>query len=383
MTLPEASATAAVHDASAFDYEHFCDDLGPEKIVHLHDPSTGLRAILVIDNVALGASIGGVRMAPDVSTEEICRLARAMTLKNSAAGLPHGGGKAGIVVDPRTISKEPLIRAFARGIRELDGYIPGPDMGTDEICMAWIHDEIGRAVGLPRDLGGIPLDEIGATGWGLSACADVAAEFSGLELDGATLAIEGFGNVGRPASRFLAEKGVRLVAASDSRGAIHDSGGIDIEELVAAKESSGSVTAYPGGRRISHEELFTIPCDILIPAARPDCIREDNADAIQAKLILEGANIPATAAAETRLHERGVLVVPDFIANAGGVICASVEYHGGSEAEALHQIADKISRNTREVLETMRAEGIEPRAVAVALAMERVEEAMERRRGSA
>jgi glutamate dehydrogenase/leucine dehydrogenase len=365
---------------SVFDYERFCDDLGPDKVVHLYDPAAGLRAILVIDNVALGASIGGVRMAPDVSTEEVFRLARAMTLKNAAAGLPHGGGKAGILADSKSVAKEPLIRAFARAIRELTDYVPGPDMGTDEACMAWIHDEIGRAVGLPREIGGIPLDEIGATGWGLSACADVAAEFSGLELDGATLAIEGFGNVGRPAARFLAEKGVRLVAASDSRGAVHDPAGIDVEELVGAKESAGSVTGYEGGRRISNEELFAVPCDILIPAARPDCIREDNVDAIQAKLILQGANIPATAAAETRLHQRGVLVVPDFIANAGGVICASVEFHGGSEADALRQIAEKIGQNTREVLDTMRAEGVEPRAAAVALAMKRVEEAMAPRR---
>jgi glutamate dehydrogenase/leucine dehydrogenase len=357
---------------AGFDYERFCDDSGPEKVAHLYDATTGLRAILVVDNTALGPSIGGVRVAPDVSTEEVFRLARAMTLKNAAAGLPHGGGKAGIIADPKAVAMEPLIRAFARAIRELTDYIPGPDMGTDESCMAWIHDEIGRAVGLPRNLGGIPLDEIGATGWGLSACADVAAAFVGLDLDGATLAIEGFGNVGRPAARFLSEKGVRLVAASDSKGAVHDPKGIDVGELVAAKESSGSVTGYTGGRRISNEEIFSVPCDILIPAARPDCIREDNVDAIRAKLILQGANIPATAAAETRLHERGVLVVPDFIANAGGVICASVEYHGGSEADALAQIADKITGNTREVLDTMRVEAVEPRAAAVALAMRRI-----------
>ncbi|MDH3205172.1 MAG: Glu/Leu/Phe/Val dehydrogenase [Gemmatimonadota bacterium] len=367
---------------STFDYERFCDDLGPAKIVHLHDPLVGLQAILVIDNVALGPSIGGVRMAPDVTTEEVFRLARAMTLKNAAAGLPHGGGKAGILADPKTVPKESLIRAFARAIRGLGDYIPGPDMGTDESCMAWIEDEIGRAVGLPRSLGGIPLDEIGATGWGLAACAEVAADFCALELDGATLAIEGFGNVGRPAARFLAEKGVRLVAASDSRGAVHDPGGIDVEELIAAKDASGSVTGHSGGTKISHEELFTVPCDILIPAARPDCIHEGNVAGIQAKLLLQGANIPATSAAETELHQRGILVVPDFIANAGGVICASVEYHGGSEEDALVQIAGKIGSNTREVLRAAHAGGVEPRAAAVALAMERVEEAMARGRVS-
>jgi len=363
-----------------FDHQRFCDDLGPSSVVHLHEPSSGLRAIVVIDNVAAGASLGGVRMAADVTVDEVFRLARAMTFKNAGAGLPHGGGKAGILADPRTADRERLIRAFANAIRSLTDYVPGPDMGTDERCMAWIRDEIGRAVGLPRVLGGIPLDEIGATGFGLTACAEVAAPFCDLELDGARLAIEGLGNVGRPAARFLAEKGVVLVAASDSTGAVHDPAGIDVEALIAAKEESGSVTAYPAGEKISNEALFEVPCDILIPAARPDCIHEGNADAIQAKLILQGANIPATAEAEARLHERGVLVVPDFIANAGGVICASVEFHGGSEAGALEQIAGKIVQNTREVLEAVRSENVLPREAANRLARRRVEAAMELRR---
>lgn len=366
--------------AFAFEYERFCDDFGPAKVVHLYDPGAGLRAIVVVDNVACGPSLGGIRMAADVTTEEVFRLARAMTFKNAGAGLPHGGGKAGIVADPATVDKEPLIRAFARAIEELGDFIPGPDMGTDETCMAWIHDEIGRSVGLPRVLGGIPLDEIGATGTGLAACADVAAEYCDLELSGARLAIEGFGNVGRPAARFLARKGVVLVAASDSRGAVYDPDGIDVDDLIAAKAASGSVTGYSGGQSITNDALFGVDCDILIPAARPDCIHEDNVDSIRARLILQGANIPATPEAETRLHERGVLCVPDFIANAGGVICASVEFHGGAEPNAVTEIVDKISHNTREVLETARTRGTEPRAAAVALARERVEEAMTFRR---
>lgn len=365
---------------STFDYGHFCDDLGPEQIVHLHEPTTGLRAIVVVDNTACGPSIGGVRMAPDVTTEEVFRLARAMTLKNAGAGLPHGGGKAGIVADPKAAGREPLVRAFAHAIRHLEDYVPGPDMGTDESCMAWILDEIGRSVGRPRVVGGIPLDEIGATGHGLAECAEVAVDFCDLELDGATLAVEGFGNVGRPAARFLAAKGVALVAASDSGGAVHDPEGIDVEDLIAAKAESGSVTGYDRGRRIAHDELFGVACDILIPAARPDCIREDNVDSIRAKLILQGANIPATAAAESRLHERGVLNIPDFIANAGGVICAAVELHGGTEEGAMRQIADKIRHNTRAVLETARTKGVEPRAAAIELARSRVEEALALRR---
>ncbi|WP_206352313.1 Glu/Leu/Phe/Val family dehydrogenase [Tautonia rosea] len=352
------------------------DTLGPSKVVHLYDPETGLKGIVVIDNVAAGPAIGGVRMAADVSTEEVARLARAMTLKNAAAGLPHGGGKAGICADPKTAEAPRLVRAFARAIRDLVEYIPGPDMGTNERSMAIVREETGRAVGLPRVLGGIPLDEIGATGFGLARCAEVAATFAGINLKGARLAVEGLGNVGRHAARSLAELGVVLVAASDRGGAIFSPEGLDLDQLEAAKGESGTVAAFKGGRRLTQADLFLVDCDILIPAARPDCIRADNADAIKARLVLQGANIPATPEAETILHRRGVVNVPDFIANAGGVICASVEYHGGTEADALRRIADQIGRNTQEVLQRSQEEGIEPRRAAVALATDRVREAM-------
>jgi glutamate dehydrogenase/leucine dehydrogenase len=359
-----------------FIIESYCDGLGPEKVLHLHDPRSGLRGIVVVDNTACGPAIGGVRMAADVSLDEVFRLARAMTLKNAAAGLPHGGGKAGIVADPKTADKPRLIRAFARAIREIADYIPGPDMGTDESCMGWMFDEIGRAVGLPRVLGGIPLDEIGATGYGLAQCAEVAAPFCGLKLQGATLAIEGFGNVGRPAAAFLEKLGVRLVAASDSQGAVYNPEGIGVADLSGVKRRAGTVTAYRGGQRLPAAELLTLPCDILVPAARPDSIHAGNAGAIQAKLILQGANIPATQEAEATLHQRGVLIVPDFIANAGGVICAAVEYHGGTEAAAFEQITQKIRHNTEAVLTRSRQEKTEPRRAAVALARERVQAAM-------
>jgi glutamate dehydrogenase/leucine dehydrogenase len=362
--------------APTFAIEPYCDDLGPEKVVHVYEPQSGLRAIVVVDNTACGPAIGGVRMAADVSVEEVFRLARAMTLKNAAAGLPHGGGKAGVVADPHAADKPRLVRAFARAIQEITDYIPGPDMGTDEACMAWLFDEIGRSVGLPRVLGGIPLDEIGATGYGLARCAEVAARFSDLRLKGASVAIEGFGNVGKHAARFLAELGTTLVAASDSRGAVYDPEGIDVARLTAVKQESGTVTGYPRGRKLPAAELLTLPCDILIPAARPDCIHAGNAEAIRARLILQGANIPATAEAEAVLHRRGVLVVPDFIANAGGVICAAVEYHGGTEAAALEQISQKIKHNTEAVLSHSHRDRIEPRRAAVELASERVRAAM-------
>ena len=365
-----------------FSVESYQDDLGPAKVIHIYDPATGLRAILVIDNVACGPSIGGVRMAADVTTDEVFRLARAMTLKNAAAGLPHGGGKSGIIADPKTADRESLVRAFARAIKDIEDYIPGPDMGTDETCMAWTRDEIGRAVGLPRVLGGVPLDELGATGYGVAVCAEVAASFLGLDIKGARVAVEGFGNVGQPAARFLEERGAVLVAASDSKGAVHLPDGIAVAELVAVKDSTGEVGRLEKGQAIGREDLLTVPCDILIPAARPDSIHEKNANDIKAKLILQGANIPATAEAEAILHERGILNIPDFIANAGGVICAAAEYGNLGEVAAFAQIKEKIQHNTRELLELYKQQSIQPRIIASELARSRVREAMALRRST-
>ena len=363
-----------------FDFARICDELGPIKVVHWNDPVTRVRGMVVVDSVACGPSIGGVRMAPDVTTSEVFRLARAMTLKNAAAGLPHGGGKAGIVADPKDVNKEHFVRAFARAIRDLKEYIPGPDMGTNEESMAWVHDEIGRSLGLPRVLGGIPLDEIGATGFGLAECAQVAVEFCSLDLKGARVAVQGFGSVGQHAARFLVKHGARLVAVNDLDGTVFDAAGIDVEALSQLKRKTGRVASLPRGEKLSRDALFGVPCDILIPAARPDCIHADNARDIKAKLVLQGANIPATDDAERILYERGIVNVPDFIANAGGVICAALEYHGESETFAFDQIAAKIPRNTREILARSREEKITPREAAVRLALERVKTAMHYRR---
>ncbi|MBC8338920.1 MAG: Glu/Leu/Phe/Val dehydrogenase [Alphaproteobacteria bacterium] len=360
----------------------FCDELGPAKIIHVHDPVIGLKAVLVVDNVAIGPSIGGLRMAPDVTTEECFRLARAMTLKNAAAGLKHGGGKSVMVGDPAMpkADKEKLIRAMAYALRSEDMYIFGPDMGTDEECMAWVHDEIGRAVGLPREIGGIPLDELGATGYGLAAAADVAADFGGLVLSGSRVAVQGFGSVGIHAARFLKERGCVLVAAADSKGMVHHPDGLDIDALATLKANGKSVVDFNGGKTADRDGVITVDCDVLVPAARPDVIHEDNVDDVKAKLILQGANIPATIGAERRLQERGVINIPDFIANAGGVICAAMEYAGASETAAFEAIGEKIRANTREVLETARNRKLLIREAAVAMATERVKKAMTFRR---
>jgi len=355
------------------------DEIGPEKIIHLYEPRTKMKAIVVVDNVAPGPAIGGVRMAPDVTFNEVRRLARAMTYKNVMAGLPHGGGKAGIIADPKTVNKEQVIRTFARGIKNLLEYIPGPDMGTDEASMAYVYDEITRAVGLPRELGGIPLDEIGATGYGVAECADVARKYINLDLNGARITIEGFGNVGKPTARFLAEKGSILIGASDSKGTIYNPKGLDIEELIRIKESTGSVINYKDGEILKTTDLLMINTDILIPAARPDVINDANSDVVDAKMIIQAANIPVTESAEKLLHDRGILVVPDFVANAGGVITASVEYHGGTETVALDRIKNTIRRNTKEILDKVYRDKMYPREAAVGIAKQRVMRAMKYR----
>jgi glutamate dehydrogenase (NAD(P)+) len=360
----------------------FVDELGPAKVLHISLPHIGLKAVVAVDNTACGPAIGGVRMAPDVSAEEACRLARAMTLKNAAAGLAHGGGKSVIVADPKMPirDKEQLIRAFAVAIASLTEYIPGPDMGTDELAMGWVHDEIGRAVGLPRELGGIPLDELGATGFGLAAAVEVASQAINLDLKGARLAIQGFGAVGKHTARFLAQKGCVLVACSDSRGTLLSPGGLDVAALISLKEAGKSVIDFTNGTKAGVDAIIDVPCDIWVPAARPDVLTRDNVDRLQARMVAQGANIPCTPEAEASLQSRGILVLPDFIANAGGVICAAVEYHGGSESTAFATIEEKIRRNTVLVIEKSRCSGVSTRDAAVALATERIRGAERARR---
>jgi len=362
----------------------FADELGPAKIIHVHEPSINLKAILVIDNVAKGPSIGGVRMAVDVSIEECVRLARAMTMKNAAAGLPHGGGKAVLYGDPKMPKneKQQLIRALACSLRNVEEYIFAPDMGTDEECMAWVKDEIGRVVGLPREVGGIPLDEIGATGFGLSHVTDVALRYCDFSLEGARVVIQGFGAVGKNTARFLIEKGAILVAVADSHAAVHDPKGLDFNALIELKQSGKNISDFAGGTIIGRNAIIDVECDIWIPAARPDVIHADNADRLNTRLVIEGANIPITHDAEKILHKRGILCVPDFIANAGGVICAAMEYQGASQAAAFASIEEKLRRNTEMVLSTSQSLGILPRQAAMDLALQRVKKAMSFRRWS-
>ena len=354
------------------------DELGPEKIIRLYDPGTGLKAMVVVDNVAAGPAIGGTRMAHDVSAMECVRLARAMTLKNAMAGLPNGGAKSVIAADPvmDVQSRNRLLDAFARSIKDLTDYIPGPDMGTNEVAMARIFNITGRAAGLPLELGGIPLDDIGATARGVVAAVEAALPFAKLQFDGSRAVIQGFGAVGLHCARQLAARGVKIVGVSDSRGARVSPEGLDVGELVALKGVGDSVANATTGKAIDPAALLGVDCELWIPAARPDVINETNVQSMNTKLVVQGANIPATLAAEAMLAERGILVVPDFVANAGGVICASIEYRGGLQSQALSYIDERIPANVRQVLEASKTAGALPRSVAESIARTRVTRAM-------
>jgi glutamate dehydrogenase/leucine dehydrogenase len=272
------------------------------------------------------------------------------------------------------------MRAFARAIRLLTDYTPGPDIGTSETSMAYVHDEIGRAVGLPAVLGGVPLDELGATGFGLAVCADVLSEANLLDIGGARVVVQGFGAVGWQAARLLAERGAAVIAVSDSRGAIWDPGGLDVAALRAHKLSAGQVAGFPGGTAVPRDDIIGFDCELLVPAAQPDVVTADNAAKISARVILQGANIPVTAEAEVQLAERGVLCVPDVVANAGGVICAAAEYRGAGRVEAFGEITEKIRASTAELFDRLRRAPVTPRAAAGQMAHERLRRAAALRR---
>ena len=232
------------------------------------------------------------------------------------------------------------------------------------------------------EIGGIPLDEIGATGWGLCQAAEIAVQYCDFGLEKARVVIQGFGAVGKHAARFLAAQKAVLVGVADSRGAIYCEDGLDVEELCRLKEAGKSLTFYSKASKLEREAIMESPCDILIPAARPDVINADNMRRVKAKLIIEGANIPLTAEAEKYLHEKGILCVPDFIANAGGVICAAMEYQGARQTDVFAAIVEKVRHNTRLVLEEAKAKKILPREAATNLAVRRVQKAMSYKRWS-
>lgn len=371
-------------DRGDFMIEKFMDEFGPEKIIEVYNPKVRLHGFVVIDNTARGPGKGGIRMTPTVTIEEVFRLARTMTWKTALADLPFGGAKSGIIVSSEELKnrerKRELMIAFGKALRNIAPkiYIAAPDVNTGEEEMRWFVEGNGNpksTTGKPKDLGGLP-HELGSTGFGVYHSTLVVAKFAKMEIKDATVAIEGFGNVGSFTAKFLYEAGAKIVAVSDSKGVIYNKDGIDVPKLLEIKKQTGSVINYRPGEVLTNEKIFELPVDILIPAAMPDVINEGNVEKIQAKIVVEASNIPAKPEIEEILHKRGILIVPDFVANAGGVISSYAEYRGYDEKKAFELIEKKIVRNTKMVLNRAKKLNVKPRDAALEIAKERVLRAM-------
>lgn len=394
----------------------FRDEFGPEHIEEVSDPEIGMRGFLVIDNTALGPGKGGIRMTPDVTLDEVCRLARTMTWKSAIAGIPFGGAKAGMIWNSQQAkealrqarvksSEEDLkkrhVQSFALALKKFipEKYIAGPDVNSGEKEMRWFVEAIGdkrAATGKPADIGGLP-HELGSTGFGVAHSAKVAAEIfllpelslspeqsrremSARSLQNVTIAIEGFGNVGSFAFKHLAKIGAKIVAVSDSKGNIWLKGGLDYETVAKTKREKKSVIHYKGAHKLSDEDFWGLPVDIFVTAALTDTINEKNKDLIKAKIIVEGSNIPIRENIESELWNRGIKIVPDFVANAGGVISSYAEYAGLGMWEMFKMVEEKIVKSTREVMEESKRSGRNPREVATEIAKKIVSRKQKSRR---
>ncbi|EQD83844.1 glutamate dehydrogenase (NAD(P)+) [Saccharopolyspora erythraea NRRL 2338] len=365
------------------------DEWGPEKVVCVSDARTGMRGVLVIDNTARGTGKGGTRMSPSVTVTEIARLARVMTWKWAAVDLFHGGAKAGINADPGSPDKERIVRAFARRLADQipASYVAGLDMGMTEDDAAIIQDELGdrgAAVGVPESLGGVPYDQLGVTGHGVAESADAAMARLGRELAGARVSLQGFGAVGTAAARRLAELGAQVVALSTVDGTVHDPDGLDVGYWLAARAELGDacVQAAPDHLRVPRGQELVVDCDVLVPAAGQDVIDERLAGEVRADLVVEGANLPTTPGARSLLAARGITVVPDFIANAGGAIAAGFAMDARRSAFRpepaliLDEVARRSRDNTAVVLDIAREHDVLPHEAALRLAQDRVRTAM-------
>jgi glutamate dehydrogenase (NAD(P)+) len=350
------------------------DELGPEALVFVYDPETGMKGVLVLDNTVLGPAGGGVRMLPDVSEAEVAGLARAMTYKFGIYGLPRGGCKAGIWGDPAmpAAQKQQVMRAFGSALRpylEPKLVTVGPDMGVGIDDLTAIYEGAGADYprsGLFQQVLEQDALEFHLTGYGVIIGARAAFKVQGRSMEGATVAIEGFGHVGVGAARYAVREGAKVVAVSTVHGGLYDEGGLDVERLMALRREHGDqcLAEYKAGKRISTGELFFLPVDLLVPGARPYVIDEKNQARVQARFISSGGNIPITQGAEALLFDRGVLSVPDFIANGGGVIASWVDYLGGSREQGFRAIEGMIEGVTTKVLEESLRSRTMPRTVA-------------------
>jgi glutamate dehydrogenase (NAD(P)+) len=353
---------------------------------------TGFR---VQHNVARGPAKGGIRYHPAVTLDEVKALASWMTWKTATVNLPYGGAKGGVICDPKRMSKselERMTRRFASEIFPLIGPeedIPAPDVYTDSQTMAWIMDTysmtkgysaLGVVTGKPVSLGGSE-GRNEATARGCLVVCEEACKVKKMSLRGATVAIQGFGNAGSIAAKLFTEKKSRVIAISDSRGGVFNSRGIDPLKAMRYKERAGTVVGMPGTSRISNDDLLTMKCDILIPAALENAITLNNADQIKAKIVAEAANGPTTPHADEVLARKGVMLLPDILANAGGVTVSYFEWVQDlqgffwAEGEVNAKLETVMRRAFHEVHETMRKHRTHMRTGAYVLAVGRVAEA--------
>lgn len=374
----------------------FADEWGPEHVVRVYDAKTGMRGILVIDNTARGPGKGGIRITPTVDEEEVFRLARTMTWKNALADIPFGGAKAGIRI-PATgdIDKKAIVQAFARAIKMFTPkkYIAGPDVNAGERDMQWFVEATGNwrtatgkpanycmtKFGSPGEKCGLP-HEFGSTGFGVAHATKIAAELLGMPIAGVTVAIHGFGNVGTFTYQILTDMGARVIALADRDGGLVSEKGFERKTIDAMIERREPLSKYRGGRKVSHAEFWKTPVDILIPASVTDVINESNKHFITTKLIVEAGNIPMQESIEAEFHKKGVAIVPDFVANAGGVISSYAEYRGYNPKRMFDIVERKIAKATRAVMKESLRSGKNPRDVALALAQEKVRNAMQKKR---
>lgn len=357
------------------------DELGPEKILHVYDPTVGMKAVIVVDTTVFGRAGGGTRMLPDITTEEIIWLARAMTYKYAVLDLPIGGAKAGIWAEPgiRGAPREAIFRAFGKAMKPLleAGIGVGADLGTYSEDFAIMRE----GAGLPTRVWGLSgVEKDGepvtnhVTGYGVVAAAKGACEFAGMELKGATVAIEGFGKVGGGVARYMAEEGARVVAISTIYGTAYDESGLDIKKLLDERKKSGdrAVDEYEAAHHMDRRAIYFLPVDILVPGARPYVIDKNNVGRVQAKVISSGANIPITDEAVEILFQRGIHFIPDFISNAGAVMSGPVAQVGGTLDDIFRVLTEVLGQLTRDILTEAAKEGVSPRSLAVRRCREKV-----------
>jgi len=365
------------------------DKFGPEYVLKVYNPQVGMEGFLVIDNTALGPGKGGIRMTQDVTEEEVWRLARTMTWKNALAGIPFGGAKAGIIWPGGSDElKKQYIQSFAWAIKLFTPkkYIAGPDVNTGEKEMQWFVEATGnwrsatgkpanlcmKLFGKPGEKCGIP-HEFGSTGFGVAHATVIAAQIAGIALGGARVAIHGFGNVGSFAYKYLTEMGALIVALADKSGAFYAEHGFDKQEIEKVAKAKLSLDDCKSCSPISPDEFWALPVDILIPASVTDVINESNKDKIKSKIIIEAGNIPMSESIEEELHLKGILIVPDFVANAGGVISSYAEYRGYNPKKMFEIVKRKIVQSTKTVLEESIKNNQNPRITALKIAKTRVE----------